>query len=172
MNIKSLILAVILCLSAMNICAFAQPQQPPHPSERKEMTPEAVAKRKTEKMNRDLQLSEKQYKKVYKLFLQEEKSLSQNAPSMFPPMGEGGMPPMGGGTPPQRPDMVGGRPPQMGQGQHPDMPPMEMRDNHESKERIAKKLKKILTEQQYDRWESLQTQELMNEMDFPIGYME
>ncbi len=135
------------------------------------MTPEVIAKHKTEKMNRDLQLSEKQYKKVYRLFLQEEKSRSQNASSMRPPMGEGGMPPMGGGrppmgggTPPQRPDMGGGRPPQMGQGQHPGMPPMGMDDGRESEERIAKKLKKILTEQQYDKLESLQTRELMNEM--------
>ncbi len=114
-----------------------------------QLDPEAVAKQKTEKMSRELLLTEKQYKKVYKLYLKEEKARNQNTYGGFP-MGVG-MPPMGGGMPP----MGGG------------MPPMGMRGNQDSEERIAKKLKKILTEQQYDKWESLKAFDDMPGMPRP-----
>ena len=82
----------------------------------------------------------------------------------FPAMGEGRpMPPMGGGRPPMggsRPSMPeGGFPPMMGQG----FPPMPQENPEERAERMKKqvqkrekKMKKILTEEQFARWKELQ----------------
>ena len=61
----------------------------------------------TEQMNKLLQLTDKQYKKIYKLNLKEQKAFfkaMQNSDDYRPPMGEGpgmrgGRPPMGGGQP-------------------------------------------------------------------------
>ena len=49
---------------------------------REVLSPETVAKRDTDEMNKQLQLTEKQYKKIYKLNLKEQKkrfNLMQNA---------------------------------------------------------------------------------------------
>lgn len=105
--------------------------QPPFPQQEegkapfKEIpNPEKSAKRITEEMAKELNLTEKQYKKVYKLILKEQKSLIENRMGqMRPPMmpgnpGEGEMPMMG--QPGERPPMGMGpagmshpRPPRM-----------------------------------------------------------
>ena len=90
--------------------------QPPFPQQEegkapfKEIpNPEKSAKRITEEMSKELNLTEKQHKKVYKLILKEQKSLIENRMGqMRPPMmlgnpGEGEMPMMG--QPGERPPM-------------------------------------------------------------------
>ena len=57
--------------------------------------PEKEAKKRTDEMDRLLSLSEKQYKKIYKLYLKEEK---EKVEKMF--SHSGGQPPMNGGRPP------------------------------------------------------------------------
>ncbi len=172
MNVKFFILAAIGGM-ILTSSVSAQPKMP------KEISPEAIAEHKAMKMDEDLELTEKQYKKVYKLFLNVERSRISNFSGMRPP--QGGMPPMGGGPggmmgggpggmPPggmmggMPGGMPGGAPPQnFGGGQFPQGPPMGMPDNSEE-EKIEKKLRKILTEQQYDRWESLRSEEIMRKM--------
>ena len=75
-------------------------------------SPEKMAKRETDEMNKQLQLTEKQYKKIYELNLKEQKkrfSAMQNSERQEPPMG--GRP---GGMDGRRPPMMGGEPPMMG----------------------------------------------------------
>lgn len=80
--------------------------------------PEKAAQRRTDEMDKALNLTEKQYKKIYKLFLKEEKEKVENMMQRHPG-GMNGQPPMGG-----RPPMGGGRPP-MGGGMPPQvLPPM------------------------------------------------
>ncbi|MCS2956459.1 hypothetical protein NXX53_03140 [Bacteroides salyersiae] len=83
---------------------------------REVLSPEKVAKRETDEMKKQLQLTEKQYKKIYKLNLKEQKkrfSAMQNSERPNPPMDRPHG--MGGGRPP----MMGGEPPAMG-GERPD----------------------------------------------------
>ena len=101
------------------------PQQEEGKAPFKEITnPEKSDKRIKEEMAKELNLTEKQYKKVYKLILKEQKSLIENRMGqMRPPMmpgnpGEGEMPMMG--QPGERPPMGMGpagmshpRPPRM-----------------------------------------------------------
>ncbi len=140
--------------------------QPPFPQQEegkapfKEIpNPEKSAKRITEEMAKELNLTEKQYKKVYKLILKEQKSLIENRMGqMRPPMmpgnpGEGEMPMMG---------QPGERPP-MGMGSegmsHPKPPRMDedmAKELEKARQKKEKKLKKILTDEQYTRWQEIQ----------------
>lgn len=140
--------------------------QPPFPQQEegkapfKEIpNPEKSAKRITEEMAKELNLTEKQYKKVYKLILKEQKSLIENRMGqMRPPMmpgnpGEGEMPMMG---------QPGERPP-MGMGpegmSHPRPPRMDedmAKELEKARQKKEKKLKKILTDEQYTRWQEIQ----------------
>lgn len=70
--------------------------------------PEKAAQRRTDEMDKMLDLTEKQYKKIYKLFLKEEKEKVEALMERHPE-GMNGQPPMGG-----RPPMGGGRPPMGG----------------------------------------------------------
>ena len=59
---------------------------------REVLNPEKVATQMTEQMNKLLQLTDKQYKKIYKLNLKEQKAFfkaMQNSDDYRPPMGEG-----------------------------------------------------------------------------------
>ena len=131
--------------------------------------PEKAAQRRTDEMDKALNLTEKQYKKIYKLFLKEEKekveAMMQRHPGGMnglptmagrPPMG-GGRPPMGGGMPPQG----GGFP---GMGGFPEgMSPEERMKEHAEKmqkeqEKREKKIRKILTEEQYATWQTVKPQ--------------
>ena len=90
--------------------------------------PEKAAQRRTDEMDKALNLTEKQYKKIYKLFLKEEKEKVENMMQRHPG-GMDGQPPMGG-----RPPMGGGRPP-MGGGMPPQgggFPGMRISGRHES----------------------------------------
>lgn len=133
--------------------------------------PEKAAQRRTDEMDKALNLTEKQYKKIYKLFLKEEKekveAMMQRHPggmNGLPPMA--GRPPMGGGRPP----MGGGMPPQgggfPGMGGFPEgMSPEERMKEHAEKmqkeqEKREKKIRKILTEEQYATWQTVKPQVL------------
>ena len=124
---------------------------------------------KKEVPNPEKAAQRRQYKKIYKLFLKEEKEKVENMmqrhpggmngqPSMGgrPPMG-GGRPPMGGGMPPQG----GGFP---GMGEFPEgMSPEERMKEHAEKmqkeqEKREKKIRKILTEEQYATWQTVKPQ--------------
>lgn len=128
-------------------------------------SPERNARLITEAMQTRLGLTEKQYKKVYKIQLAEQKKIFKYRPEPQrgerkefgnrPPRGrrmEGGRPPMGGGFE----GMGGGRSP---------MPPREMRADNDrpDPEKVAKaltkaaqkrdkKLKKVLDKGQYEQW--------------------
>lgn len=126
--------------------------------------PEKIATRMTEQMQRSLQLTEKQYNKIYKLNLKEQKkrfNLMQNAENQGSFMKGGfgmgeGRPPMamGGGEPPMTRE--GGFPGRMG-----ERPKMQLdNDSAEALKKAAeakdKKIKKILTTEQYEKWKAEQ----------------
>lgn len=131
--------------------------------------PEKMAKRRTDEMNELLQLSEKQYKKIYKLYLKQEKEKVERMTERHLP--EGGRPPMppegGGGMPPQ-----GGMPPRM-EGMPPSMPMKNEREDMQKQiKKFDKKLKKILTDEQYEIWSSRTPAEKEDEMLVPEMLME
>lgn len=167
--------------SLLAVSAIAQPA-----GSRPEFKPEAfqlpsvdeAAQKKADIMNEELALSEKQYKKVLKLFksqIQEERDIMQlskpdGMPDGFPGgRPSGGGPGMGGGRPPMGgpgpqggfggPGMAGERPPMGGHG-------MRMDDEEVEKmhEKYDKKLKKILSEEQYSKW---RTTHPVNDMPLP-----
>jgi hypothetical protein len=131
-------------------------------------SPERVATKMTDEMKRDLQLSEKQYDKIYDLNLKEQKIVFENVLS-HPALGNEERPQMGehpnfGGEHEHSRENGGG---EIGHG---------MRRNHfnssenfghhsmsqESAERLKKvvesnekKFKKILTKEQYAKWEEI-----------------
>ena len=126
--------------------------------------PEKIATRMTEQMQRSLQLTEKQYNKIYKLNLKEQKkrfNLMQNAENQGSFMRGGfgmgeGRPPMamGGGEPPMTRE--GGFPGRMG-----ERPRMQLDDDSakalkKEAEAKDKKIKKILTTEQYEKWKAEQ----------------
>lgn len=118
-------------------------------------------------MNNELKLTEKQYKKIYKIYLKEENARKEamSAGLMgMPPMGGPGGPmgghggPMGGGRPPQG-GMHGG--PQGGFGGPEGFPGMEKPvakvggkdiESDEYMDAREEKFRKILTPEQYSRW--------------------
>ena len=91
----------------MSASANVRYDDPQEKVQKKEVpNPEKAAQRRTDEMDKTLNLTEKQYKKIYKLFLKEEKekveAMMQRHPGGMngqPPMG--GRPPMGGGMQPQ-----------------------------------------------------------------------
>lgn len=114
-------------------------------------SPERNARLITEAMQSRLGLTEKQYKKVYKIQLAEQKTIFK-----YRPTPQRGMEKGSGEMPPQGHRMGGGRPP---------MPPREMDwgDDRPDPEKIAKnltkaaqkrdkKLKKVLDKGQYEQW--------------------
>lgn len=152
----------LMCAS-LNASANIRYDDPQEKVQKKEVpNPEKAAQRRTDEMDKVLNLTEKQYKKIYKLFLKEEKekveAMMQRHPGGMngqPPMG--GRPPMGGGMPPQG----GGFP---GMGGFPEgMSPEERMKEHAEKmqneqEKREKKIRKILTEEQYATWQTVKPQ--------------
>ena len=148
-NMKLIGLAA--CLISCTSLAVAQ--ENPEPQERQQHeqrlprevpNPEKIATQMTDQMQESLQLTEKQYKKIYKLNLKEQKEhfkAMQNSGEQRPPMGgpgmRGGRPPMGGG-------------PMMNKEQ----------DSADAQKKAAetkeKKIKKILTTEQYEKWQAQQ----------------
>ncbi len=159
------LLAICLTCGAVQL----QAQEPEPRAEQKELprevpSPEKAAQRITDQMQKELQLTDKQYKKVYKLNLKEQKKIfSTRLAGMRPPMGA--MPDMNGERPPMpmgeggmMPGMGGGRPPMGG----PGMPHMA-KDSAEELQKAAaskeKKLKKILTEEQFAKWQKMRDEQ-------------
>lgn len=124
--------------------------------------PEKMAKRRTDEMNELLQLSEKQYKKIYKLYLKQEKEKVERMTERHLP--EGGRPPM--------PPEGGGMPPRM-EGMPPSMPMKNEREDMQKQiKKFDKKLKKILTDEQYEIWSSRTPAGKEDEMLVPEMLME
>lgn len=152
MRIKKIVWA--LCLAALmsvSSTAFAvalpdEPQQEKQTPVKEIPNPEKTARRLTDEMDKVLNLTEKQYKKIYKLNLKEEREKLEALIGRGDK--EAGRPPMmGGGQPP----MMGGR------GGHPMMRPSGDREEkkkemEERSEKRMKKIRKILTDEQYDLW--------------------
>lgn len=138
--------------NAMN--RFDDPQEK---VQKKEVpNPEKAAQRRTDEMDKMLDLTEKQYKKIYKLFLKEEKEKVEALMERHPE-GMNGQPPMGGGMPPQ-----GGGFPGMG-GDMDDMTPEERmkargEEIQKEQEKREKKIRKILTDEQYEIWQTRKPQ--------------
>ena len=159
-----------LMCAPLSASANVRYDDPQEKVQKKEVpNPEKAAQRRTDEMDKALNLTEKQYKKIYKLFLKEEKekveAMMQRHPggmNGLPPMA--GSPPMGGGRPP----MGGGMPPQgggfPGMGGFPEgMSPEERMKEHAEKmqkeqEKREKKIRKILTEEQYATWQTVKPQ--------------
>lgn len=158
---------VWMCGVLMLFClgGYAQPHsgeaRPAEPPQR--MTPEQIATRKTEHLNRELGLTEKQFKKVYKIYLKQAQTLQGEMESRFAERMESGRPPMGGpGGPgggmrpgPGGPDMRGERPEGMPRGM---MPGISMEESEKDLAARDKKMKKILSEDQYAKWRKLESQ--------------
>jgi len=165
-----------------------QPQGGNRPAPPQMKSPEELARAKSDMMKSEVGLSEKQYKKVYKLFKKDFEYRQNQAKNAFgggmPPMGGGpgmggpggGMPPMGGsgmGNP------GGGMPGGQGMGDAPQGPrPEGMPDgkrpdvdivSDEYIEKQEQKLKKILNAEQFSQWmknhpdKSLEMPDLMKE---------
>ena len=119
MKLTGLAVCLTCCAGFINAQEAYEPQERQQQEKhlpRKVLNPEKVAIQMTEQMNKLLQLTDKQYKKIYKLNLKEQKAFfkaMQNSDDYRPPMGEG--PGMRGGRPP----MGGGQPPMMGEGGFP-----------------------------------------------------
>ena len=130
---------------------FADGKFPADREDRKIEEPETIAKRRTDEMDSALELSKKQYKKVYKLYLAQEQTRAKNGSAMRP--AEGGRPPQGGmhGGPSQR---MGGAPGHMGGGgEPPRMAPPRSDSDKAGEEALENKMRKILTEEQYAKWD-------------------
>lgn len=152
---------VLLCIGISIFALQAQAQEVPEAAPAQESqayrevpNPEKAARKETDRLKAALNLTDKQYKKVYKLLLKEQRELLENR-MQRPPMtdGEGGRgprPPHGDGMPPM--GMGEGRPEGM---QRPPMGAPKSESAEDLQKRIEKKnkkMKKILTEAQYDQW--------------------
>lgn len=163
-NMKLIGLAA--CLISCTSLAVAQ--ENPEPQERQQHeqrpprevpNPEKIATQMTDQMQESLQLTEKQYKKIYKLNLKEQKEhfkAMQNSGEQRPPMGgpgmRGGRPPMGGGEPPMMGE--GGFPGGMGERPMINKEQSSADTQKKAAEAKEKKIKKILTTEQYEKWQA------------------
>lgn len=158
-NIRLVLLCMGMALGSLNVVQ-AQEVAGNAPARKQELprevpNPEKIAQKETDRLKKELGLTDKQYKKVYKLLLKEQRELFEErmpvpgteGPGRGPrPPREGGMPPMGGGM---MPGGEGGmhRPP-VGAG-----PKAEKAEDMQKRiEKKNKKMKKILNESQYDQW--------------------
>lgn len=164
-NMKLIGLAA--CLISCTSLAVAQ--ENPEPQERQQheqrlprevLNPEKIATQMTDQMQESLQLTEKQYKKIYKLNLKEQK---EHFKAIRTPANNvrNGRPGMRGG----RRRWDGGEPPMMGEGGFPggmgERPMMNKeQDSADAQKKAAetkeKKIKKILTTEQYEKWQAQQ----------------
>ena len=155
----------LLCLLAVCLMcgmAFSQEQEKKQ-LPREVPSPEKSARKMTDRMKDGLQLTDKQYDKLYKLNLKEQ----QERFAAMAERGEGQRPPRGEQRG-ERPGMGGGRPPVETRGERPAM----SKDNAEKKQKATakkeKKIKKILTAEQYAKWQEMrQPQEPLQLQDHP-----
>lgn len=147
----------------------------------KVMTAEQIAKAETDRMQQTLQLTDKQYKRVYKVNLAEAEVLSggknkTSSDNRDSKGFQGG--PMGGG-----PGGMGGQRPEMQQGGMNQKDTTGFKKNHKmmsgmgpkctqkeakaAREKKMEKLKEILSEYQYNMYDKEQTEKEMKE-NFPF----
>ncbi len=181
-KVGTVLMTVFLACGISSVSAQERGREPRFPEAQ---TPEKIAIRTTDMMNKELQLTDKQYKKIYKLNLKEEKQRqkaiqeSGNGGWRRPPMG-GGRPGMGGGPGMGAPGMDGpdmgtpdmnmgemGQPPVEGENGHlrgegvhhrsgkPAMAPEAMEALAKQAEKKDKSLKKILSPEQYELWQRM-----------------
>lgn len=156
-----------------------QAQRPPI-----EFDPERIAQMQTDMLDKELSLTKKQCKKVYKLYLKQAKEMQStmgaNRPGARPPMmmgggrGPGGM---GGGRGPGGGGRPGGGGPGMSHGQQPsfdnntprnDEPVPDERqmipeESDEQIETMEKKMQKILQSDQYVHWQEVEQERRQQE---------
>jgi Spy/CpxP family protein refolding chaperone len=137
-------------------------------------SPEKIARHQAKAMQKAVDLDEKQYDKIYSLYLKEENQRrkqmmnqggGQGMPQGGRPQGgPGGGGPMGGG--PGGPGMGGGQMgggpmggpqggPSMG-GSRPQMSQDDAKTLEKQRQKREKKIKKILTAEQYAKWVDMQ----------------
>ena len=140
-----------------------------------QMDPEKMAQEQTDRLDKLVQLTPKQYKKIYRFNKRQYKQLQRemeegpgDLPGGFPQgrpegMGPGG-PGMGPGGPGMGPGGPGGRRPEgMGPGGpgRPDRPRFggaNAEKMQEIQEARVKKYRKVLTEEQFMKWESFEAE--------------
>lgn len=138
--------------------------------------PEKAARKRVDELDKVLHLSKKQYKKIYKLLLKEERDRLEQGIGYMSMRTERPLPPMGGGYPPAG----GGHPGGFGEGfkgERPPMPPPTGDEERAEKEaerikKRTKKMRKILTDEQYDIWLTLKPEPPVREkkpLDLPPG---
>lgn len=164
----------MICACALGTATMpvsAQPDRPQPAAERKQPEPEQIARRKSDLLAAELQLTDKQNRKVYKIYLQQAKKSSKNLETDRPAFQEGRRPdgpPQGGrrpqGPPPGNADRGGHGPQQSGDAGRPGMQhrPANSMPVMESDKEIAardKKMRKILSSEQYDKWSRWERQE-------------
>lgn len=176
-----IVVSALACLASSHN-AYAQGVRLPHQGSGQEdfkgmpvMTAKERAEKRTQEMNKAVSLDEKQYKKIYRIFLKEENakdSAMGNGVPMGPPQaGSGGRPPQGGGAfggpgmgrpgagglPSGRMDS-GGMPPRSG---FPGGEPRKVTvggkdiDGDEYIDEREEKFRKILSPEQYSIWRRL-----------------
>lgn len=154
-----------------------QAQRPPV-----EFDPERIAQMQTDMLDKELSLTKKQRKKVYKLYLKQAKEMQSmmraNHPGVRPPMMGGGRGPggMGGGRGPGGGRPGGGRP-SMNHGQQPSFDhntlenagttPNERQmipeESDEQIEALEKKMENILKPDQFTHWQEVEQERRQKE---------
>ena len=119
-----------LMCAPLSASANVRYDDPQEKVQKKEVpNPEKAAQRRTDEMDKALNLTEKQYKKIYKLFLKEEKEKVEAMMQRHP----------------------GGMSPEERMKEHAE----KMQTEQEKRE---KKIRKILTEEQYATWQTVKPQ--------------
>ena len=168
-------LAISLLVMGIAVSISAQrPERPMKDAPQREIpSPEANARRITREFKKTFRLTDKEYDKVYELYLKQERSLMPSQGNQAPPWGKGGPGggfggsmggfggPMGGGMPPQG-GFQGGAPP-MPEDMNSFM--KDMRKEQEKKQQKAsktlkKKMKKLLSKEQFEHWEQWETERI------------
>ena len=180
MKTNRLICTAVVALTISSFSASAQMQRPERPEGRPgpghhqmSLTPRQRAEQRTDEMDKAVRLDDKQYRKIYKIFLKEENAkenaMGNGGPMGMPPGGMGGFPPqgggfqggpaMGGGFPGGGPG-AGGPPSGMpfpgdfGEPQKPTVGGKDI-DSDEYIDAREEKFRKILSAEQYETWRKL-----------------
>ena len=170
------ILTVAAALATV-FTAFAQPQgqgrmRPDGPGfgpQLAQMDPVQMAQEQTDRLDRLVSLTPKQYKKIFKFNKRQGRQLQREMENAMPQGRPEGFPEgMGPGRGPgMRPDGMGpgGRPPR-GDGQfRPGPRGEEMRQlMQEQQEKRAKKYRKVLSPEQYEKWASFEAERQFRQM--------
>ena len=180
MKTSRLIFTAVVVLTITSFSTSAQMHRPGHPEGRPRpehhhqmsLTPRQRAEQRTNEMDKAVRLDDKQYKKIYKIFLKEENAketaMGNGGPMGPPPGGMGGFPPQDGGFP-GGPGMGGGFlggpgaggppsgmpfPGDFGAPQKPAVGGKEI-DSDEYIDAREAKFRKMLTAEQYGTWRRL-----------------